>query len=69
GFTEIPPKADRYHHTKTQLLEKITALLGGRASEDLKFNEFTIGAANDIKQATKLSRKMVTEFGMSTLGP
>lgn len=69
GFTEIPPLVDRYHHTKTQLLEKIAALLGGRAAEELEFNEFTVGAANDIEQATLITRKMVTEFGMSDLGP
>jgi cell division protease FtsH len=69
GYTEIPPTVDRYHHTKTQLLERITSLLGGRAAEDNKFRELTVGAASDIEQATKISRKMVTEFGMSDLGP
>lgn len=69
GFTEIPPTVDRYHQTQTQLLERITALLGGRASEMLKFKELTVGAASDIEQATHIIRKMVTEFGMSRLGP
>jgi cell division protease FtsH len=69
GYTEIPPTIDRYHHTKTQLLERIVAFLGGRAAEDNKFSEFTVGAASDIEQATKIARKMVTEFGMSGLGP
>lgn len=69
GYTEIPPTIDRYHQTQTQLLEKITALLGGRAAEELEFKEFTVGAANDIEQSTRISRKMVTEFGMSELGP
>jgi len=69
GFTEIPPTTDRYHQTRTQLLEMVASLLGGRAAEELKFKEFTVGAANDIEQATLLTRRMVTEFGMSELGP
>lgn len=69
GYTEIPPTADRYHRTRTELLERITALLGGRAAEELKFKEFTVGAVNDIEQATRIARKMVTQFGMSKLGP
>lgn len=69
GYTEIPPTVDRYHHTRTQLLERVTALLGGRAAEELKFEEFTVGASSDIEQATRIARKMVTEFGMSDLGP
>ena len=69
GFTMIPPKIDRYNQTKTRLLEQITALLGGRAAEELKLGEFSIGASSDIKQATAIAREMVTEFGMSSLGP
>jgi len=69
GYTLIPPKKDRVHETKTRLTEKITSLLGGRAAEDIIFNDFTSGASNDIKQATRLARKMVIEFGMSSLGP
>jgi len=69
GYTEIPPAIDRYHHTQTQLLERVTSLLGGRAAEELKFKEFTVGAASDIEQATEIVRKMITEFGMSRLGP
>jgi len=69
GYTLVPPKRDRVHQTKTGLLEKIASLLGGRAAEDIIFKDFTSGAANDIKQATMLVRKMVIEFGMSDLGP
>jgi len=69
GFTMIPPQIDRYNQTKTRLLEQIAALLGGRAAEEIKLGEFSIGASSDIKQATDLARKMVTEFGMSLLGP
>lgn len=69
GFTEIPPAVDRYQQTRTQLTERITSLLGGRAAEELKFNELTAGAAGDLDQATFIARKMVLEFGMSGLGP
>jgi len=69
GHTLIPPVGDRTHETKSRLLEQITAMLGGRAAEDVVFNEMTSGAANDIAQATKIARAMVVEFGMGDLGP
>ncbi len=69
GFTEIPPAIDRYQHTQSELEERIASLLGGRASEEFIFNEFTVGAASDLAQATAIARKMVSEFGMSELGP
>jgi cell division protease FtsH len=69
GHTLIPPSQDRYNETKTHLLETIVSLLGGRAAEEIEFNEFTVGASSDIKRATDIARKMVTEFGMSSLGP
>lgn len=69
GHTLIPPAVDRYNETKTRLLETITSLLGGRAAEEIEFNEFTVGASSDISRATDIARKMVTEFGMSSLGP
>ena len=69
GFTLIPPKKDRYTETKSHLLETISTLLGGRAAEELIFNEFTGGAASDIDQATRIARQMVVDFGMSSLGP
>ena len=69
GHTLIPPAADRTHETKTRLLAKITAMLGGRAAEQIVFNEMTAGASNDIEQATRLARAMVVDFGMSGLGP
>lgn len=69
GFTEIPPAADKYHHTKTELLERVASLLGGRASEEVIFKEFSAGASSDLSQATMIVRKMVTELGMSVLGP
>lgn len=69
GHTLIPPTADRTHETKSRILEQITAMLGGRAAEEVVFNEMTSGAANDISQATRLAKAMVVEWGMSDLGP
>ncbi len=69
GHTLIPPLRERVHETKSRLLEQLAAMLGGRAAEDLVFNEMTTGAANDIAQATRIARKMVIDFGMSDLGP
>ena len=51
--------------TKEQILDKITTYMGGRAAEEVIFNRVTSGASNDIEQATKLARAMVTRFGMS----
>jgi len=69
GHTLIPPAADRTHETKSRMIEQITAMLGGRAAEEVVFDEMTSGASNDIERATRLARAMVTEFGMSNLGP
>lgn len=69
GHTLIPPAADRTHETKSRMLQQITAMLGGRAAEELIFNEMTSGASNDIENATRIARAMVTDFGMSSLGP
>lgn len=69
GFTLIPPAKDKLHETKTHLLEQITVMMGGRAAEQLIFNEITTGAANDFDQATQIAKSMVVEYGMSELGP
>ncbi len=69
GHTLIPPKQDLIHETKTRLIEQIATMLGGRAAEELIFNEATTGAANDFNQATAIARAMVTDYGMSALGP
>lgn len=69
GFTMIPPQKDRYNETRSHLLETVTSLLGGRAAEELIFNEFTAGAASDIDKATRVARQMVINLGMSSLGP
>ena len=69
GHTLIAPLKDRSQETKTRLLERIQVMMGGRAAEEMIFSEITTGAANDIAQATRVSRAMVVDFGMSTLGP
>jgi cell division protease FtsH len=69
GFTLSPPEKDRLHETKSHLIDEIAMTMGGRAAEQLIFNEMTSGAANDIDQATRIARYMVMEFGMSDLGP
>lgn len=69
GHTSIEPLRDRYNETRTRILSMITTMLGGRAAEELIFDEMTIGASDDIEKATKLARKMVTQYGMSSLGP
>ena len=69
GHTLIPPSQDRVHETKSRLLEQIATMLGGRVAEEQIFSEMTTGASDDIEKATGLARTMVTEFGMSSLGP
>ena len=69
GYNLMLPKEETYLSTKKQLLETISGLLGGRVAEELVFNEITTGAHNDFEKATKIARAMVTEYGMSSLGP
>jgi cell division protease FtsH len=68
GHTMMEPM-DRIHETKTHLVEQISVMLGGRAAENLVFNEVTTGASDDIAKATEVAKMMVTEYGMSELGP
>lgn len=69
GYTNIQNEEEKFHITKKELLETITTLLAGRGSEELMFKDITTGASNDIERATKIARAMVTEYGMSDLGP
>ena len=69
GYNLMLPKEETYFHTKTQMLETITGFLGGRVAEELVFNEVSTGASNDFQNATNLARSMVTQYGMSELGP
>jgi len=65
GYTLQLPEEDRYLLTKRELEAEITVLLGGRAAEELIFGQPTSGAADDLRRATELARKMVCEYGMS----
>ena len=69
GYNMMIPSEEKICSTKTDLLEEITGLLGGRTAEELMFGEITTGAHNDFEKATKIARAMVTEYGMSDLGP
>jgi cell division protease FtsH len=69
GHTSITHDRDRYNETRTRLLSIISTMLGGRAAEEVVSGELTIGAADDIKKASKIARDMVTQYGMSDLGP
>jgi cell division protease FtsH len=69
GVTAQLPGEDRYNYTRTYLQARLSVLLGGRAAEELALCEVTTGAENDLKQATRLSRHMITRWGMGNLGP
>jgi cell division protease FtsH len=70
GYTLQLPTEDRYLMTRTELLNRLKVLLGGRVAEEIIFNEISTGAQNDLERATAIARSMVTEYGMSSkLGP
>jgi len=70
GYTRLLPTEDRYLLTRSQFKDTLATLMAGHTAEELIFNEMTTGAQNDIEEATKLARKMVTSYGMSEkLGP
>jgi cell division protease FtsH len=70
GYTMSLPTEDRSYWSRSQLNDLIAMILGGRAAEEIKFGDITTGAQDDLKKATSLARKMVTEYGMSDkLGP
>jgi cell division protease FtsH len=68
GYTQQLPTEDRYLLTKTELLERLCVLLGGRIAEELTFGEISTGAQNDLLRATDIASRMVREYGMSELG-
>lgn len=68
GYTLTRPTDDDAHMTKNKLLDTITMMLGGRAAEELVIKDVSTGASNDIQRASGLARKMVTDWGMSSLG-
>lgn len=65
----FPPTEDRSNETKSRLLQQIVTALGGRAAEELVFKDISTGAGSDLEVATNIAREMVTEYGMSSLGP
>ena len=70
GYTMYKSDEDKYYISKTEMQEKLIALLGGRAAEKLVLDDISTGASNDIEVATQIARDMVTKYGMSdTLGP
>lgn len=69
GYTMHLPSEDRVLNSKKQLLAEMVSLMGGRAAEELKFDDITSGASNDIERCSQLARSMVTQLGMSNLGP
>ena len=70
GYTRSLPEEDRHMWTKAQFTDQMAMAMGGRAAEELRFNEVTTGASNDLEQATNIARIMVTRYGMSDeLGP
>lgn len=69
GYNLMTPKEEKIMNTKNDLMSAITGYMGGRAAEEVFFDDITTGAVNDIEQATKMARDMVTLYGMSDLGP
>lgn len=70
GYTLMFPEEDRYYMTKTELLDRVSTLLGGRVAEKLVLKDVSTGAQNDLERATQIVRQMIMEYGMSdTLGP
>mgnify|MGYP004561665199 CR=1 FL=1 len=69
GYAMMTPDKESFLQTKSQLLDTITGLLGGRVSEELFIGDISTGAHNDFQKATAIARAMVTEYGMSKLGP
>ena len=69
GYTLKLPEQDKHFHSRSEFVDDLAVMLGGYATEKEIFGEVTTGAANDLKQATRLARRLVTEYGMSSLGP
>lgn len=65
GYTMVLPEEEKYATTRSEMLDQLAYMLGGRAAEELVFHDPTTGAANDIEKATHLARSMVTQYGMS----
>jgi cell division protease FtsH len=70
GYTLQFPLQDKYLYSKDELLDRLTSTLGGRAAEEVVFNELTTGAYDDLKKSTEIAKRMVVSYGMSSeIGP
>lgn len=69
GYTLAAPQEDKRLHSRAYFIDELAVLLGGFVSEKIIFGDVTIGASNDLERATDIARKLVTRYGMSTLGP
>jgi cell division protease FtsH len=69
GVTEQLPGDDQYNYSKGYLRARLAVMMGGRVAEEVAMNDITTGAENDLVEATRLARRMITRWGMGTLGP
>ena len=69
GYTLVPPKKDELHLTKSKLIKQMAMAMGGRAAEEIVFDDITTGASSDISNATGIAREMVVKWGMGAMGP
>jgi len=69
GLTSMLPKEDKHSYSRAYCLAQIRVLMGGRAAEEIIYDEYSSGASNDLKRATELAHSMVCQWGMSDLGP
>ncbi|MFL1059504.1 cell division protein FtsH, partial [Mycoplasmopsis synoviae] len=71
GYNLMMPENEKYNYSKPDLYATIASFMGGRAAEEIIYgdNKISTGVADDIKKATSIARRMVTQFGMSDLGP
>ncbi|EKD93156.1 MAG: hypothetical protein ACD_28C00224G0007 [uncultured bacterium] len=69
GATWFIPEEDKHLNSRSKYMDELASLMGGYAAEELIFGEMTTGASNDLEKASNIARRMVTEFGMSALGP
>ncbi|MBF8299313.1 MAG: ftsH [Dehalococcoidia bacterium] len=66
GYTRLLPEEDRFLYSRNQFVDMLAVSLGGRAAEEIVFGDITTGASNDLENATKIARRMITEYGMSS---
>ncbi len=69
GVTEQMPGEDQYNYSKEYLVARLAVMMGGRVSEEIALKSITTGAENDLAEATRLARRMITRWGMGNLGP